>query len=249
MNNAKIDIMDRRKFLKASMCGVGATMLGVPEIVAKEAPRRDPIRLEANGWLKQPAREIPVVAEADVVVLGGGPAGVAAAVNAARTGVKVILLERYTFLGGLWTGGLVLPMLSTHGLSPDNEWTKVIWGFSNEIYMRLKKMKMVVNAKAPCVDPEACKYVLEQYCEESGVQIIYHSWASDAVMSGDRIDAIFLETKSGRIAVRGKYFVDASGDGDLMAWAGEDHYELKYHVGAMFRVGGVPEDIDRKSVV
>ena len=139
------------------MLGVGATMLGVPEIIASEAPRRDPIRLESNGWLKQPAREIPVVAEADVVVLGGGPAGVAAAVNAARTGVKVILLERYTFLGGLWTGGLVLPMLSTHGLSPDNEWTKVIWGFSNEIYMRLKKMKMVVNAKAPCVDPEACK--------------------------------------------------------------------------------------------
>ena len=218
-------------------------MLGVPEIVAKEAPRRDPVRLESNGWLKQPAREIPVVAEADVVVLGGGPAGVAAAVNAARTGVKVILLERYTFLGGLWTGGLVLPMLSTHGLSPDNEWTKVIWGFSNEIYMRLKKMKMVVNAKAPCVDPEACKYVLEQYCEESGVQIIYHSWASDAVMSGDRIDAIFLETKSGRIAVRGKYFVDASGDGDLIAWSGEDHYELKYHVGAMYRIGGVPEDM------
>ena len=225
------------------MLGVGATMLGVPEIIASEAPRRDPIRLESNGWLKQPAREIPVVAEADVVVLGGGPAGVAAAVNAARTGVKVILLERYTFLGGLWTGGLVLPMLSTHGLSPDNEWTKVIWGFSNEIYMRLKKMKMVVNAKAPCVDPEACKYVLEQYCEESGVQIIYHSWASDAVMSGDRIDAIFLETKSGRIAVRGKYFVDASGDGDLIAWSGEDHYELKYHVGAMYRIGGVPEDM------
>lgn len=225
------------------MLGIGATMLGVPEITASEAPRRDPIRLESNGWLKQPAREVPVVAEADVVVLGGGPAGVAAAVNAARTGVKVILLERYTFLGGLWTGGLVLPMLSTHGLSPDNEWTKVIWGFSNEIYMRLKKMKMVVNAKAPCVDPEACKYVLEQYCEESGVQIIYHSWASDAVMSGDRIDAIFLETKSGRIAVRGKYFVDASGDGDLIAWSGEDHYELKYHVGAMYRIGGVPEDM------
>ena len=218
-------------------------MLGVSELTAKEAPRRDPIRLEQNGWLKQPAREIPVVAEADVVVLGGGPAGGAAAVIAARTGAKVILLERYTFLGGLWTGGLVLPMLSTHGLSPDNEWTKVIWGFSNEIYMRLKKMKMVVNAKAPCVDPEACKYVLEQYCEESGVQIIYHSWASDAVMSGDRIEAIFLETKSGRIAVRGKYFVDASGDGDLIAWSGEDFYELKYHVGAMYRIGGVPDEI------
>ena len=227
------------------MLGMGATMMGMPEIMAKQSPKRAPLRLEANGWLKQPAREIPVVAEADVVVLGGGPAGVAAAVSAARNGVKTILLERYTFLGGLWTGGLVLPMLSTHGLSPDNEWTKVIWGFSNEIYMRLKKMKMVVNAKAPCVDPEACKYVLEQYCEESGVQIIYHSWASDALMSGDRIEAIFLETKSGPIAVKGKYFVDASGDGDLIAWSGEDHYELKYHIGAMYRVGGVPEDMKK----
>ena len=238
--------MDRRNFLKASMLGVGATMVGAPELMA--APRRAPLRLEANGWLKQPAREIPVVAESDIVVLGGGPAGVAAAVSAARTGAKVVLLERYTFLGGLWTGGLVLPMLSTHGLSPDKQWTKVIWGFSNEIYMRLKKMKMVVNAKAPCVDPEACKYVLEQYCKESGVQIIYHSWATDAVMSGDRIEAIFLETKSGPIAVKGKYFVDASGDGDLIAWSGEDYRELKYHVGAMYRIGGVPEDMKKAGV-
>ena len=131
--------MDRRKFLKTSMLGVGATMMaGAPELMAKDKVERKPVRLEANGWIKAPATEVPVVAEADIVVLGGGPAGVAAAVSAARTGVKVILLERYTFLGGLWTGGLVLPMLSTYGLSPDQEWTKVIWGFSNEIYMRLK---------------------------------------------------------------------------------------------------------------
>ena len=84
--------MDRRNFLKASMLGVGATIVGASELVA--APRRAPLHLEANGWLKQPAREIPVVAESDIVVLGGGPAGVAAAVSAARTGAKVILLER-----------------------------------------------------------------------------------------------------------------------------------------------------------
>ena len=148
--------MDRRNFLKASMLGVGATMIGTPELMArKDKAERKPVRLEANDWVKEPAREIPVIAEAEVVVLGGGPAGVAAAVSAAKTGAKVIMLERYTFLGGLWTGGLVLPMLSTHGLSPEDEWTKVIWGFSNDIYMRLKKMRMVINAKAPCVDPEA----------------------------------------------------------------------------------------------
>lgn len=231
------------------MLGVGATMIGTPELMArKDKAERKPVRLEANDWVKEPAREIPVIAEAEVVVLGGGPAGVAAAVSAAKTGAKVIMLERYTFLGGLWTGGLVLPMLSTHGLSPEDEWTKVIWGFSNDIYMRLKKMKMVVNAKAPCVDPEACKYVLEQFCEEAGVQIIYHSWATNAIMSGDRIDAVILETKSGRVAVRGKYFVDASGDGDLICWAGEDYRELKYHIGAMYRIGGVPEDMQKAGV-
>ena len=64
-------------------------------------------------------------------------------------------------------------------------------------------------------------------------------------MSGDRIDAIFLETKSGPIAVRGKNFVDASGDGDLIAWSGEDYVEMKHHVGAMYRIGGVPEDMDK----
>ena len=231
------------------MLGVGATMIGTPELMArKDKAERKPVRLEANDWVKEPAREIPVIAEAEVVVLGGGPAGVAAAVSAAKTGAKVIMLERYTFLGGLWTGGLVLPMLSTHGLSPEDEWTKVIWGFSNDIYMRLKKMRMDVNAKAPCVDPEACKYVLEQFCEEAGVQIIYHSWATNAIMSGDRIDAVILETKSGRVAVRGKYFVDASGDGDLICWAGEDYRELKYHIGAMYRIGGVPEDMQKAGV-
>ena len=239
--------MDRRKFLMTSLAGAGVALTGCSggqqDRVSYE---RRPVRLEANGWLKQPAREIPVIAEAEIVVLGGGPAGVAAAVSAARNGAKVILLERYSFLGGLWTGGLVLPMLSTHGASPQKEWTKVIWGFSNEIHQRLKAIDMVVmDDMAPCVDPEACKYVLEQFCQEAGVQIIYHSWASDLAMAGDRIDAIFLETKSGPVAVRGKYFVDASGDGDLIAWAGEDHYEIKHHVGAMYRIGGVPQEMQK----
>lgn len=238
--------MDRRNFLKTSMIGAAVSMVGgSSSLLAKEKDNHQTVRIEANGWLSRPAKEIPVIAESDVVVLGGGPAGVAAAVSAARMGVKVILLERYSFLGGLWTGGLVLPVLNTHGCSPDNEWTKVIWGFSHEIHERLKQIDMVVDDLEPTVDPEACKYVLEQFCEESGVQLIYHSWASDLAMSGDRIDAIFLETKSGTVAVRGKYFVDASGDGDLIAWSGEDHYEMKHHVGAMYRVGGVPREMQK----
>lgn len=236
--------MDRRDFIKASILGAAVTMTGCSSGILNGKQEHPPVRIEGNDWLKRPAREIPVIADAEVVVLGGGPAGVSAAVSAARTGARVILLERYGHLGGLWTGGLVLPMLNTHGASSQKEWTKVIWGFSNEIYERLKAMQMVVNDLAPVVDPEACKYVLERYCVESGVQLIYHSWASGVAMSGDRIDAIFLETKSGPVAVRGKYFIDASGDGDLIEWSGEDFYEMKHHIGAMYRIGGVPENME-----
>lgn len=238
--------MDRRHFIKTSLAGVAIAATGCGPKVSEDKPsKRTPLRVEANGWLKQPAREIPIIAEAEVVVLGGGPSGVAAAVSAARNGAKVIMLERYSFLGGLWTGGLVLPVLSTHGASPEKDWTKVIGGFSDEIHGRLKAMDMVVDDLEPTVDPEACKYVLEQFCQEAGVQIIYHSWASDLAMSGNRIDAIFLETKSGPVAVRGKYFVDASGDGDLIAWCGEEYKEIKHHIGAMYRIGGVPENMEK----
>lgn len=131
--------MDRRDFLKASMCGVVVSATGCASDRFKEdKARRSSVRLEADGWLRRPAMEIPVIAEADVVVLGGGPAGVAAAVNAARTGVKAIILERYNFLGGLWTGGLVLPMLSTHGMAPDKQCPNLLvagrcFGFEKEL--------------------------------------------------------------------------------------------------------------------
>lgn len=237
--------MNRRKFIKASLIGVGASGVmsipGVAAVTSSEKAIKSDCRLDALDWVTEPSRKVPVIAVADVVVLGGGPAGVAAAVCAARGGASVILLERYTYLGGLWTGGLVLPCLNTHGLAETKQWTKVIYGFSQEIYDRLLKMDMVVNPLAPCVDPEACKYVLEQMCVEAGVQLIYHNWACGAGMSGDKVDSILLETKSGRVAVRGSVFVDASGDGDLFAWAGEDYSEMRHHIGAMYRIGGVPE--------
>ncbi len=236
--------MDRRKFLKASALGIGsATLIGSSSITAHATPQEVKTRLEAKEWVKEPARKIPVIASADVVVVGGGPAGVAAAICAARGGASVILLERYGYLGGLWTGGLVLPVLSTYGLAETKEWVKVIYGFSQDIYNKLFEIDMVVNPQDPCIDPEACKYMMEQMCIEAGVKLIYHSWASEVTMSGNRIESVLLETKSGRIAVQGKTFVDCSGDGDLFAWANQDHYEMKYHIGAMYRIGGAADSL------
>lgn len=236
--------MDRRNFLKTSVVGA-VSLCGFDRLATSAEPAgRDECRLSTESWVREPARKIPVIASASVVVVGGGPAGVSAAICAARQGADVILLEKNAFLGGLWTGGLVLPVLSTYGLSRDGEWKMVIDGIKGDIISRLLDIGMVVNEYDPTPDPEACKYVLERMCVESGVRIIYGCAATAVTMSSNRIESVIVETKSGRVAVAGDFFVDASGDGDLFSWAGQDCFEMKYHIGAMWRVGGVPDDME-----
>lgn len=238
--------MDRRDFLKKSAlaAGVGLATAELSGLKAESVSKQDTritSRLEAKGWVEEPSRKIPLVASADVVIVGGGPAGVAAAVSAARQGASVLLLERFGFLGGLWLGGLVLPVLSTHGVGRSGGWDKVVHGFCSDMYARLDEMGMIINPRNPIPDPEAAKYMLDRMMEEHKVQILYHVLACEVVMSGNRIDCVVLETKSGRVAVKGKVFVDCSGDGDIFAHAGEDYREMKYHIGAMWRVGNAAE--------
>lgn len=231
--------MNRRDFLKAGAAASGALVLegtALAEPAARE--EQAPDRYGASQFVREPARRLPVIASADVVVVGGGPAGVAAAIAAARGGSSVILLEKFNYLGGLWTGGMVLPLLSTHGAAPQTRaWTQVVHGISQEICERLFAMKMAIVPVRPVVDPEACKYVLDQMIEEAGVQVLYYVTAAQVSMSGDRIDAVVLECKSGRCAVKARTVVDCSGDGDVFTWAGEEYREQKYHIGVMWRVG------------
>ncbi|MBR1705732.1 MAG: FAD-dependent oxidoreductase [Bacteroidales bacterium] len=248
--------MDRRDFLKKSAFAAGTGLAAANTFplelnAAQKQDGRITSRLETKGWVKEPARKIPLVATADVVVAGGGAAGVAAAVSAARQGAQVLLLERYAFLGGLWLGGLVLPVLSTHGRSRSGAWEKVIHGFCTDMYARIDGMGMIINPKNPTPDPEAAKYMLDRMLEEHHVQVLYHVLACGVVMSGSRIDSLILETKSGRVAVQGKVYVDCTGDGDIFANAGEDYREMKYHIGAMWRVGnagrlkkGIPTPVE-----
>jgi hypothetical protein len=146
-------------------------------------------------------------------------------------------LERHNHLGGLWTGGLVLPVLSTRGAGPDGKWTKVVHGISDDVCGRLFQMGMAIHEENPMVDPEACKYVLDEMCREAGVRTIFFCTAAEVAMSGYRIEAVIMETKSGRVAVRSKMVVDCSGDGDVMAWSGVSHREIKYHIGLDARLG------------
>ena len=166
--------MDRRDFIKASaglLASVSATGAVAQDVVAgaiisgekfsdgKPGDVSNAVsdHLKVDGYVKEPAHRIPVVASADIVVVGGGPGGVAAAVSAAREGASVILIEKSSFLGGLWTGGLVLPVLATYGRNKAGEWSKATGGICAELCDVLLAKGWAFNAESPRVDPEATK--------------------------------------------------------------------------------------------
>lgn len=185
----------------------------------------------------EPARQIPVLAETDVLVIGGGPAGTAAAIAASRTGAQTCLVERYNHLGGLWTGGLVLPLLSTHGADKQKHRRQVIYGIGGEMAKRLQTLGMAINEVNPVVDPEAAKYVLDEMIRESGVKVLFHTWASNVIMDGNTIRGVFIESKSGREAVLAKVVIDCTGDGDIFHHAGDGYEVMNYAIGLVHRLG------------
>jgi hypothetical protein len=244
--------MKRRNFIHQVILTSGALMAGkqcmnpredasttAPEEESQLAAGKIPIPSTNASYIQEPAREIPVVSTADVVVVGGGPAGVTAAIAASRAGASTLLVERYNHLGGLWTGGLVLPLLSTHGKARNKEQLRTLHGIGYEIYERLRDLDMTLSEVNPVIDPEAGKYVLELMLKESGARVFYHSWASSVIMNGNAIEAVILETKSGRVAVRPKMVVDCTGDGDVLSWAGEDFLNMPYEIGLVHRLGNV----------
>lgn len=227
--------MKRRKFIQEGLLLAGALTLGHQTVQGKTKKKTATLHKDC---VEEPAREVPILLESDVLVVGGGPSGVAAALSAARLGMKTCLVERYNHLGGLWTGGLVLPLNCTHGLSQEAQRTQVIHGISGEITDRLRRLNMVRGEVNPLVDPEACKYVLEKMMQEAGVTVVYHAWAAGAVMDGRTIRGIFAESKSGRRALLAKVVIDCTGDGDVFHWAGEKYLEARYAIGMEARLGG-----------
>ena len=162
-------------------------------------------------YITEPAREIPVAGEFDVIVCGGGPAGCAAALAAARAGARTLLLERNQFAGGIWTAGL-MPWIIDHqnktGIMA--EWRAKLLaaggGFSRQ-----------GTLGAP---PEAVKFMLEDDLLKAGVRIRYGTTVAAAVVRDGKIACAVTESKSGREAWAGSIFIDCTGDGDLAALAG-----------------------------
>ena len=171
----------------------------------------------------EPVRSIPVVADADVVVCGGGPGGFPAAIAAARHGAKTVLIERYGCLGGLATTGLVAPILAQHAHESD---TPIVAGLLREITERMHAIggaptwEEALQEWGIRFDAEALKIVLDEMVQESGVHLMLHTWIADVLTEQGRISAVIVENKSGRQAVTGKIFIDATGDADIAFRAG-----------------------------
>jgi len=232
--------MNRRNFLKSTAaCAAGVAAAGVLPVSCARRPEEVDTRLEVRGRIEEPARSIPVVDGADVVVVGGGPAGFAASIAAARQGCDVLLLERGYFLGGLFTGCDVTLLNNMYSPTPDGR-AQAIFGICQELTRRLDEHNLTVWAGTPPnVDTEGTKYFMERMCVEAGVRILYGVQADRVSMSGDRIDAVIMETKSGRVAVTAKFVVDCTGDADILDWSGEDYTEYKYDISSMWRAGNV----------
>ena len=180
----------------------------------------------ALGVVIEPERRVPVAHEADVVVLGGGPSGLAAAVAASRHGARTLLVERYGFLGGNCTAAMVTNFCGLHA-NVHGEFRQVVHGLADEMLERLERLGglntphvVFGRIQAQAYDVAAFKCAADDMLLGAGVTLRLHSLAAGVAMADRRIDALLVETKSGRQAIRGRVFIDCSGDADLAAWAG-----------------------------
>jgi hypothetical protein len=220
----------------------------LPKVLPPPAPSGT---LVPPRTITEPARQIPLYGEYEVAVLGGGPAGIAAAVAAARAGRRTLLIERYGFLGGMGTAAGVTNFCGLHA-NVYGQMHRVVQGIATELLTRIDRLgglnaPHLIFGKilAQAYDTAAYKIAADDLLGHHRVDILFHALGAGLVMhDASRINALMVETKAGRQAVRAEIFIDASGDGDLAAWAGA-RFEVGDNAGSMlypsmmFRLNGI----------
>jgi hypothetical protein len=201
------------------------------------------MKTHSGASVEEPARSTQVYGSCDVLVIGGGPAGTAAAVAAGRLGADTVLVERYNHLGGLSTGGLVswidrmtdwdgnlivagvgAELIDRCGpdatLGPSPE----IWGSKNPVeaaYWRVRTAALRGTVHwSPTVDPEVLKLVTNDIVRESNVHTLLHCWVVAAIVRDNTVGGVIFESKQGRFALTAPVVIDCTGDGDVFAMAG-----------------------------
>jgi hypothetical protein len=209
-------------------------------------------------------KNVPVVADVDVLVVGAGPAGLAAAIGAARNGARTMLVERYGYVGGNLTAGLVGPCMTSYSLDGQ---TQLIKGVFDEMVLRMEEMGQAIHpSKVPAsspwcgfieyghdkvtpFDPEAVKLVGLDMLREAGVELLLHTFVADAIVEGKALKGVVMVNKSGLQAVRAGVTVDCSADGDVAARAGaafeygREEDGLVQPMTLFFRVSHVDDDV------
>ena len=212
---------------------------------------------------------VPVTSAVDVLIVGGGSAGFSAAVAAARNGAEVLLLERFSYIGGLATGGLIILLLTMD----DGAGRQAVGGLCQEIVGRMERRNavyyppreqwndpdsklidhysqwgLVWGSPAPgghrvrysvAFDAHEFIYAADQMLKEAGVRVLYQTWACEPVVDNGSVKAIVIQNKAGRQAIATKVVIDATGDGDIFAGAGESFELERVHPWLWFEMANV----------
>jgi hypothetical protein len=239
--------LTRREFFKnTAIKGTAAVALGAGGMaIPASAQSAKPAKV-AGKTIREAARETKVCRTADVVVVGGGPGGIGAALAAARSGADTVLIERYEHLGGMGTGGLVtiIPaMTDVYGKQQisgiTQEWIRRLdtrgaadypkkehWGSSDKKLVEYYKNRSPFYATgnrvgySAHIDAEISKCLFQDMMKEAKVTTYLHSWGTQPIMEGNKAKGVIFESKSGRQAVLAKVVIDSTGDGDLLPYAG-----------------------------